>query len=522
WRPGALTGTKGSVTGILRNRLYIGEFHWGRTTRKRSRRQGKIKVKATPVSERLVQQMPQLRIVDDELFEAVQERLEARSAPNFNEHRHPEYLFTRKIYCSECGERLAVYNKRLGCTGHALKGTCKVSRRVSREALEQAVLDGLKEHLLAAELIEPALVEYRAEMERALAEQQSRSEFGVVRLRDIERHIENVMAQIREGSVQGLGRKLLSGELERLETERQTLKRDIARKPRIPSPDLSAETIVERLRRLLDDLRGALEGKDREAVRARDLIRGMIERIVVTPLPAAKEDGRGAGPVSVKVEGRVAELLELAEIQLGRDIQHGSCPKTVQDGSIVTFFFDVVVPYENPRLTGVYADVPIISRLLDAAATPVGKSMMMAALARERPCAPDDKPNELELRVRRATDHMRSNGKIRRIHLGPKTGWVWNHLPITDEQWRDRLSDPVFIPASMQEANLHTSGLEGHLAKLMGSAGPLNEAVGEDAAIKAEDHGMRRRARAKPDWAKRHSARAKLSAARNARGGRRE
>jgi len=28
WRLGTLTGTKGSSTGVLRNRLYVGEFHW--------------------------------------------------------------------------------------------------------------------------------------------------------------------------------------------------------------------------------------------------------------------------------------------------------------------------------------------------------------------------------------------------------------------------------------------------------------------------------------------------------------
>lgn len=161
WNPGALTGTKAIASGILRNKTYAGEFEWGRTSRKRNARSGKVKVKATSAADRIVSERPDLRIIDDVLFEQVQARLEERSNGHFGEYRAPDYLFTRKTVCGVCGGSSVLLNKRIGCLGHAKRGTCSNKRRVKREDLEQAVLNGLRDHLLKPEIIDACIADYR-------------------------------------------------------------------------------------------------------------------------------------------------------------------------------------------------------------------------------------------------------------------------------------------------------------------------------------------------------------------------
>jgi DNA invertase Pin-like site-specific DNA recombinase len=79
WRPDSLSGRNGAGSGILRNKLYVGEFHWGRTRRRRDCKTGVLKVEIAPTAQRVVALVPHLRIIDDHLFEAAQVKLEARS-----------------------------------------------------------------------------------------------------------------------------------------------------------------------------------------------------------------------------------------------------------------------------------------------------------------------------------------------------------------------------------------------------------------------------------------------------------
>lgn len=443
WSAGTLTGTKAISTGILRNNTYVGQFRWGRTSRKRNSRTGKVKVKSTDSTEWLVSDRPDLRIIDDALFESVQARLAAQSHGHFSQYRAPDYLFTRKTVCGVCGDTCALLNKRIGCMGHSRKGTCTNGRRVKREDLEEAVLTGLKDQLLKPELIDACILDYREELERAVAEQRTRAAFREGRLAELDKQIENVMVQVRSGGGSALAADLLSKELGRLGAEQEQLSRETRAAPEIIPLDLDGAAIVKRLEVLLCNLRSALEGPDKEAVRARDIIRSMIDHIIIMPIDEGKVDGRGAGAVRLTVEGSFSRLLDYADTKVGRVILQGSRTETMQSVSNLEFRFYVVIPYENPRLVGGgYADLAVMARMLDDADVPVTNAMLRKALENVT-LPPGAVPVDPIYRVRRIATYLETRGEVRAVRGHPsQTGWVWNHVPLTDEQWKERARRP--------------------------------------------------------------------------------
>lgn len=451
WGPNALTGSAGASLGILRNRLYVGEFHWGRT--KRRRKAGKITTKPTAEADRIVSLHPDLAFIPRELFDAAQALLAERGKGHFHEWRKTDYLFSRKLYCGLCGSTVAVLNKRLGCMGRNKKGICDNGRRVPREDLEEACIEQLKQRLLQDGLIEQSLSAYRDEAARLQADYHSKAASATARLAEINKELPGLTKKYL--AAEGFLADVLSREVETREAERQSLERDIAQRPR-PNPALlSADVIVPQIQKVIDDLRASLDRDDREAIRARDILRSLFDRIEIKPAPGSEADGRGAGPVIVTVEGPIAALLELGEIRLDQHIQGGSRPETGLDGSIC-YFFAFPLDFEDARLAQVYQDRPVIARALDDAEAPVQKQTFLRLLAEaeggpviggsafselsnnKRLFSPEQ-AEALEHRLRRVLTHLNDRGLARAVRAGPeRSGWVWNDIALTDAQWKAR------------------------------------------------------------------------------------
>ena len=451
WLPGAIYGNRDVGTGILRNKLYVGINEWGRTVTKHNRHKGTSKAKVTPQGERLTIPVPHLRIVEDDLFQAVQDRIDARRiAPSsFRNRRRPDYMLTGLTRCGVCGKTYAVVSDKLSCIGSAREGTCSNRRRVAREDLESLVLSGLKGRLLRADLIEPYLAEYRAEIERANAELEAKTQAGATRMKDLERQIANIMDTVREGRLQGLAAQLMAQEMERLEAERQRLERQTKVKPRPAPPPLEAKAVIARLDAMLDDLRAALAGEDREAGRARDILRSLIERVIITPIEFHRLDKRGQGPVRVTVEGPLSALVDLADDN--GVILHSSHPGSTLDPATLQFSYYIdYIPEDNRLDQQTYDDLAVLARLLDDADVPVTRHSIIDAFAqadgRDPDCPPDYSPASLlSLRAINATRYLKQAGDIRSIRLGPvRSGFVWNHIDRSDAEWkRLAMAEPV-------------------------------------------------------------------------------
>ena len=77
WGPSTINGNASRGTGILNNELYVGRMVWNRLAYRKDPETGKRRSRLNPASEWILKEVPDLRIVPDDLWHAVKERQKA-------------------------------------------------------------------------------------------------------------------------------------------------------------------------------------------------------------------------------------------------------------------------------------------------------------------------------------------------------------------------------------------------------------------------------------------------------------
>jgi len=174
WGPTTIHGNPKRGVGILNNELYIGRLVWNRLRYIKDPDAGKRVSRLNLESEWIVQEVPELRIIDQELWDAVKKRQKAltfvRPEPGentLNARRRPKYLFSGFVKCGCCGGGYSLISTNLlGCSTARSKGTCDNRINIRREKLEEAVLHGLLTYLMEPELFKEFCAEFTREVNR--------------------------------------------------------------------------------------------------------------------------------------------------------------------------------------------------------------------------------------------------------------------------------------------------------------------------------------------------------------------
>ena len=142
---------------------------------------GKRLARINPEREWILQEVPELRIIDADLWTRVQARLgEIRGSARVQNaiekkfwlNRRAKHLLTGLARCGECGAPLAAAGKDyLCCSAARRKGTCKNHRGIRRGVLEQLILDALKHNLMQPELVAEFIRAFTVEWNRLAAAQ---------------------------------------------------------------------------------------------------------------------------------------------------------------------------------------------------------------------------------------------------------------------------------------------------------------------------------------------------------------
>lgn len=436
WHPNTIIGVSRSMSGLLRNPIIVGKVIHGKVKTSYDEKTGRVTRRKNDVADRIEHDAPWLRIVPQDIWDRNQERLSRRPPSKLRDRRRPTYLLSGLVRCGMCGGPFNQVATNMGCTAHRMKA-CANARRVRREALEQVVLEGLAQRLSRPSIVEWFIPEYLREQGPARAEGGDRYERSKLRLGEVEREINNLISQAKSGA-SGYAAALINDNLNTLGAEKDRLDREMRAGPPAAPASLTTEVLTQRIAVLLQNLGVALTGDERDATRAKAILRGLISKITVSPYDAEgrRPDGRGAGAVRVMVEGEISRLVDHA--MLDRKIMHGRGAEDVHGLPIATFRFWVDL---HQTLTaeeeGIWRDAAIIARLLDDADRPLPFSEMISAFndrGRE-PTALEVKLDETRARI--ALAQFRRDGSVRSIRLGQTNrGWVWNDRDLTDEQWR--------------------------------------------------------------------------------------
>lgn len=285
WGPSTIHGNPKRGTVILNNELYIGKLIWNRLRYLKDPDTGKRVSRPNPESEWVVQDVPELRIVEQPVWDAVkgrQNRLAygpaAKTTTNFmNDRRRPRHLLAGLIKCGCCGGGYSMISKDLlGCSTARNKGTCDNRVNIRRDTLERSVLSGLNTHLMEPELFREFCGEFTREVNRARIERGTDIEAWRKELERIDRDLDKAIDAI----LAGVPPLKLKEKIEKLEARKAELTELLANTDE--PPPLLHPNMAEAYHRKIAALYAELQSDETRA-NAAETFRSLIDRILLVP-----------------------------------------------------------------------------------------------------------------------------------------------------------------------------------------------------------------------------------------------
>lgn len=225
-----------AIRGILRNERYLGKVIWSRKHKvrdpKTGRRVFRVREGEQPIH---AADAPHLRIVSDELWNAVRARQELvkrvyedagkRAGLLRSSAMNSPYLFSGLLRCKDCGANLQIVAGRgrnhstqtYGCPMNFHRGdsVCSNQLRVRRDVLEGELLAGLQEKVLREEVVNYILDRFESEL---LVELKSiGGEMDQMRKRKAE--LQSEIARLTAGLATGIHSTAVMEEIARRERE---------------------------------------------------------------------------------------------------------------------------------------------------------------------------------------------------------------------------------------------------------------------------------------------------------------
>jgi hypothetical protein len=117
--------------------------------------------------------LPDLRLIDDELWDAVKARQKEATHTisrddagiALNRVHRRQFLPSGLLTCGICGGGYTTVGKdRYGCATRRIKGTCNNERTIKRQEIEARVFDGLKQPLVTPDLVETFVSAFHEEI----------------------------------------------------------------------------------------------------------------------------------------------------------------------------------------------------------------------------------------------------------------------------------------------------------------------------------------------------------------------
>ncbi len=284
WGPSTIHGNPKRGTGILNNELYVGRLVWNRQRYIKDPDTGRRVSRANLGSDWVVQDVPDLRIVEQALWDQAKVRQKMMALgpqePSTNplvDRRRPKYLLSGLVRCGRCGGGYSLISKNLlGCAAARTKGTCDNRLNIRVETLEASVLSGLRTHLMEPKLFETFCEEFTREVNRQLIERRTTLVAQRKEVERIERDIDRAIQAIFDG-VPGAQLKDKIGALETRKAELTAILAEAKEPPALLHPNM-AQLYRKRVAALHDALRDETTKGE-----ARDAIRALVDRVTLVP-----------------------------------------------------------------------------------------------------------------------------------------------------------------------------------------------------------------------------------------------
>jgi len=315
WNSSALYGWEQRGSGILRNHLYAGQIVWNKIKMVKDPETGKRVSRSNPSSDWHTTDVPELRIVEQSLFEKVQELIKPTRQPAAitGGMKRPKRLLSGLLKCGSCGAGISTKGKdrsgrvRVQCSAHVESRSCSNPQTFYLDTIEDLVLDTLR-----AELANPKkLVNYvtaynaaRQEYAHKLVQRRSTLE---KRIKELDVELDRLVDHIAKG----IGKpERIAVQMEQKEAEFDAAKAELALEPEPVDLVALHPATIQKYEQQLNILREELQRRvDHGYPKAAEVMRSLIDSIVVTRNPTT---GKG---LAIQIRGKLRKFLETPKFQ---------------------------------------------------------------------------------------------------------------------------------------------------------------------------------------------------------------
>jgi DNA invertase Pin-like site-specific DNA recombinase len=294
WNASTINGNLKRGNGVLHNELYRGVQVWGRQTFVKDRRTARRKGRPNSPEDRVRTEVPELRIVSEELWEAVHKRYASVqhtwSTKGIGATRRPKRLLSGLVRCGACGGPMTIggSDHRYVCSNRRERGACACEggRSAKVQVVESLVTSAISEILKSPLALEAALKAYFDEKRKQAKAAHATRQRLEAELAENRRKFDRLFGQVEDGLLcdkQELARRYnalseskckLQADLEGLEVHQVE-----------PHP-----AAIDRYRQLLERLNTALEtDQTPEHVEAREALRELIKAVFIHAVGNGKE-----------------------------------------------------------------------------------------------------------------------------------------------------------------------------------------------------------------------------------------
>ncbi len=278
WGVSAIFGCPTKGSGVLNNKLYIGTYVWNRSTWLKNPDTQQRERFDRPEDEWSVEARPELRIVSDELWQAVWTRMNTDKLHNGSKGPgpRPKSLLGGLMTCCKCGGAIiAVSGRYYGCATRKDRGpyVCE-GVSFSRQNTDKSIISILQAELLtetATTEFSKLVVEMLQEERKEIDLERAKMDSDITR---IEKEIERIVDAI---SYTGIS-TALHDRLRSRESELADLKIKASTIQSSSLKDKAINEIVANYEKLVSDLKSTLE---ENTAGARPVVQSLFGKILV-------------------------------------------------------------------------------------------------------------------------------------------------------------------------------------------------------------------------------------------------
>ena len=144
WASVTINGHRQRRNGILCNELYRGRLIFGRQRAVRDPETGQRRSQATPLEQWVVQEVPKLKIIEDDLWDRVQLRRQAGHDRRTGGGNSAPLPLSDRLRCSVCAGKMTIHSRhRYRCRTRLETGTCDNNRGINAKDVEERTVASL-------------------------------------------------------------------------------------------------------------------------------------------------------------------------------------------------------------------------------------------------------------------------------------------------------------------------------------------------------------------------------------------